>query len=420
MKTKAVRMYAQRDLRLDEYDLDPMGEDEILAEIVTDSICMSTYKAAIQGSRHKRVPEDIDKRPIVIGHEFAGRILEVGERWKDRYKPGESFTIQPNINYLNKGYAPGYSFNQFGGDATRILIPGIVMEKDCLLSYKGDAYFKASLAEPISCLIAAYKASYHTPDGKNHQTGIRPKGNLAILAGCGPMGLGAIDLAINMDVRPDVIVVTDIDAKRLERAQQILPPEKAAQNGVKLYYVNTRDMENPAAELTKFTKEGKGFDDVFILAPVASVVETGVAIAAQDACINFFSGPTDSKFSAMVNFYDIHYKGCHYMGTSGGDAEDLRDAVAMIESRRINPAVMVSHIGGLNAAADATLNLPQIPGGKKLIYTNLNMELVAIEDFAEKGKTDPMFKTLAEICIRHNMLWSAEAEKYLLENAQRI
>lgn len=421
MKAKAVRMHGEKDLRLDEYEIGPLGDDEILAQVVTDSICMSTYKAAVQGAKHKRVPEDIAQKPVVVGHEFAGTILEVGKRWKDTYRPGDHFTIQPNINYLNKGYAPGYSFERFGGDATKIIVPAVVMEKDCLLRYTGDAYFKASLAEPISCLIAAYHASYHMgADGKTHQMGIRPNGNLAILAGCGPMGLGAIDLALNMDARPSTIVVTDIDQKRLDRAKEILSPEKAARHGVRLQYVNTAGMAEPAADLLQYTEGKRGFDDVFILAPVASVVETGCAIAAQDACVNFFSGPTDTKFSAMVNFYDIHYKGCHYMGTSGGDAEDLRQAVAMIESGRIDPAVMVSHIGGLNAAADATLNLPAIPGGKKLIYTNLEMELTAIDDFAEKGKTDPLFRELARICARHGMLWSAEAEKYLLENAPKI
>ena len=45
---------------------------------------------------------------------------------------------------------------------------------------------------------------------------------------------------------------------------------------------------------------------------------------------------------------------------------------------------MVTHIGGLNAAANATINLPNIPGGKKLIYTNLDMELTDLDDFEEK------------------------------------
>ena len=31
----------------------------------------------------------------------------------------------------------------------------------------------------------------------------------------------------------------------------------------------------------------------------------------------------------------------------------------------IHPSVMVTHIGGLNVAADTTLNLPKIPGGEK-------------------------------------------------------
>ena len=34
-------------------------DDEILVRVISDSICMSSYKAAIQGEDHKRVPEDI-------------------------------------------------------------------------------------------------------------------------------------------------------------------------------------------------------------------------------------------------------------------------------------------------------------------------------------------------------------------------
>lgn len=45
MKTKAVRLYGKEDLRLEEFDLPEMKEDEILAHIISDSVCMSTYKA---------------------------------------------------------------------------------------------------------------------------------------------------------------------------------------------------------------------------------------------------------------------------------------------------------------------------------------------------------------------------------------
>jgi len=46
------------------------------------------------------------------------------------------------------------------------------------------------------------------------------------------------------------------------------------------------------------------------------------------------------------------------------------------------------------------------------------MPLTAISEFAEKGKTDPVFKTLDEICRNHNGLWSIEAENFLLKSFQ--
>lgn len=59
--------------------------------------------------------------------------------------------------------------------------------------YEGEAYYQASLAEPLSCSIGALNAAYHTQMGVyTHEMGIREGGNLAITAGAGPMGLGAL------------------------------------------------------------------------------------------------------------------------------------------------------------------------------------------------------------------------------------
>src|SRR3990172_2722174 len=96
------------------------------------------------------------------------------------------------------------------------------------------------------------------------------------------------------------------------------------------------------------------------------------------------------------------------------------EALEMTTNGLLNPAVMLTHIGGLDSAAETTLRLPAIPGGKKLIYTNVNMPLTAIDDFAPKGETDPFCKKLAEITDRHNGLWSVEGEEYLLANSERF
>ena len=116
MKTKAVRLYGKKDLRLEEFELPKIKDDEILAKITSDSICMSSYKASIQGTDHKRVPKDIATNPVIIGHEFCGELIEVGSKWQDKFKAGDKFAIQPAINEPSNIYAaPGYSFHHIGG-----------------------------------------------------------------------------------------------------------------------------------------------------------------------------------------------------------------------------------------------------------------------------------------------------------------
>jgi len=416
MKTKAVRLYGANDLRLEEFDLPNIKEDEILVKVITDSICMSSYKAVSLGEKHKRVPEDISENPIIIGHEFAGEIVEVGKKWQDQFKSGDKFAIQPALNYKGSMNSPGYSYKYFGGNCTYTIIPNEVMELGCLLPYDGESFYEASLAEPMSCIIGAFHASFHTVVGKyEHIMGTVDGGKMAILAGCGPMGLGAIDYIIHRDRKPSLLLVTDIDEERIKRAKSLFAEEEARKSGVELYFINTKKLENTREYIMSLTN-GTGFDDVLVYAPVRGIVEDADKYLGRDGCLNFFAGPTDTNFSAEINFYNVHYAGTHLIGTSGGNTDDMKESLAMSEQKLINPGVMVTHIGGLNAVADTTLNLPTIPGGKKLIYTHLDMELTSIDDFEEKGKDNKVFAGLAEITKKYKGLWSAEAEKYLLEN----
>lgn len=419
MKTMGVRLYGENDLRLEEFELPAIADDEILVENVSDSICMSSYKAAIQGTRHKRVPADIAINPVVIGHEYCGRILKVGKKWQDRFHEGERFGIQPAINLPGSMYTPGYAYMYCGGDMTFSIIDRDVLNQDCLLHFDGSAYFYGSLAEPLSCIIGAFHAQYHTERGSYvHSMGIVNGGSMAILAGAGPMGLGAIDYAINADRRPSLLVVTDVNEARLKRAASIYTAEMAMQHGVKLIYKNT-STGDAARELRELSG-GRGFDDVFVFAPVPAVIEQADAILAFDGCLNFFAGPTDTGLSARFNFYNVHYSATHIVGTSGGNTEDMIEALDMMSSGRLNPAGMITHVGGLDSVAETTLNLPGIPGGKKLCYTHISMPMTAIDDFAEKGKEDPLFARLAEICRANNGLWCAQAEEYLLANGRKI
>jgi L-sorbose 1-phosphate reductase len=420
MKTKAVRIYGKKDLRLEEFDLPEMKDDEILAQVVSDSICMSSHKAALQGAEHKRVPDDVHINPTIVGHEFAGVILDVGKKWQHKFRKGQKFSIQPAMNQMGTLEAPGYSFRYIGGDATHIIIPPIVMEADSLLAYEGEAFFPASLSEPMSCIVGAFHASYHVPPGTYvHEMGIREGGKMAILAGVGPMGLGAIDYALHQDRKPGLLVVTDIDDNRLSRAACLFTPEHAAGLGIRLVYINTGKANDPVKHLLEISGS-TGFDDVFVFAPVRQVVEQGDAILGIDGCLNFFAGPTNPEFRASFNFYNVHYAFTHIVGTSGGNTDDMKESLQLMTEGRINPAVMITHVGGLDAVVDTTLNLPDIPGGKKLIYTNISMPLVSLYKLEEKGKENKLYADLHAIVSKNDYIWSTEAEQYLLENADPI
>jgi threonine dehydrogenase-like Zn-dependent dehydrogenase len=420
MKTKAVRLYGKKDLRIEEFDLPPIREDEILAKVVSDSLCMSSYKAAIQGTDHKRIPDDAAENPVMIGHEFAGEIIEVGSRWSREFKAGDKFAIQPALNYPDGPVgilgAPGYSYPHLGGNATYVIIPREVMEMGCLLVYKGPGYYPASMAEPYSCVIGAMHANYHIKPGTYvHDMEIVDGGKMAILAGVGPMGLAAISYVLNRkDRKPSLLVVTDIDQERLNRAEQLYPPALAREGGIELHYVNTGGLNDPTSHL-KGLNGGEGFNDVFVFAPVAQVIEQADKLLAFDGCMNFFAGPADPDFSAKLNFYNVHYAFTHIVGTSGGNTDDIKESLELMEDG-MDTSGLITHIGGLDAVPEATLNLPYIPGGKKLIYNHLNMALTAISDFRKLGEDNPLFRELADICDRHNGLWSVEAEVLLLKH----
>ena len=420
MKTTAVRLYGKDDLRLEEFELPAIKDDEILAKVVSDSICMSSFKATKQGADHKRVPDDVLENPVIIGHEFSGEILEVGSKWKHKFKAGDKFSIQPALNYKGNLDAPGYSFQYIGGDATHIIIPNEVMEMDCLLSYNGDGFFPASLSEPMSCIVGAFHASYHIKTGTYiHEMGIKEGGNMAILAGAGPMGLGAIDYALHCDRKPGLLVVTDIDDDKLSRAESLFSTQEASEQGVNLVYMNTAKSQDPKADLLSLT-DGNGFDDVMVFAPVKPVIEQADGILGKDGCLNFFAGPTDPEFKAELNFYNVHYAFTHIVGTSGGNTDDMRESLELMAEGVINPAIMITHVGGLDAVVDTTKNLPNIPGGKKLIYTNIALPLFALNDLPKMAKKDSFYKGLHNIVAANAFIWNLEAERYILENGKPV
>lgn len=413
METKAVRLYGENDLRFESFELPKTGENEVLMRVMTDSLCQSTYKAVRQGKNHKRVPDDVDKNPVIIGHEMCGEIIEVGKNLTGKWKVGQKVIIQPALK-LENGHDPGYSYPYIGGAATYALVPEIVLERGCLLPFEGEGWYKGSLVEAIGCVLRGFKGLYHT-DYENYvrTDGAKVGGKLAILGGAGPMGLAAAALA-SAYAKSSLVAVVDINEERLKLAKRRYPPEKAAKSGANLVYVNTSGADDPA-KLLRELSDG-GFDDIFVMVPVGGLFTLAGEIAAEDGCINFFAGPADHALTAGINLYRIHYDGIHIVGTAGSIPEDTVDTIRLIENGVIDPAIMVSHILGLGAYADTIFAMEKPVGAKKLCYNHLDLPLVSLDDLGRLGMTDPRFRELDRLVNENGGLWSKAAEDYLLEN----
>lgn len=417
METKALRLYGVNDIRLETFQLPEISEDEVLIRVVSDSVCLSTYKAIKQGANHKRVPNDIAENPIIVGHEMCGQIVQVGGNLKNDWKVGQKIVIQPALK-LPTGYDPGYSYPYIGGNSQYAVVPKVVLERGCLLPYEGESYFEGSLVEALACCIRGYKGFYHT-DYETYERfdGAKKGGRVAILGGAGPMGIGCAELAIGY-AGVKQVAVTDLSADRLAFAQKQCSVEYAAENGVDLRYVNTSGMEDPVAYLKEIS-EG-GFDDVFVMVPVPELFTMAEAICRDDGCINFFAGPVDHHMMGSMNLYRVHYDGIHVVGTAGSIPSDMTDVIELIEKGKIHAGALVSHILGLNAAADTLFGMATPNGAKKVCYNELDLPLIAISDLKELGKDNALYAALAEIVERNGGQWCTEAENYLLANAPRL
>ena len=417
MKTTAVRLHGCNDLRVETFDLPEINENECLMRVVSDTMCTSTYKAVIQGGSHKRVPDNVEENPIIVGHEMCGELVQVGKNLQDKWQVGQRVVIQPALKLANN-YDPGYSYPYIGGNATYAVVPQVVLERGCLVPYAGDAFYKGSLVEAIGCVLRAFKGLYHTDYETYVRTdGCKEGGNFAILGGAGPMGLATIELAISYGKCKNV-VVTDLSQDRLDYAKKVCSPEAAKKKGCNLYYVNTSEMADPVSELKAIV--GDGFDDVFVMVPVPALLTQGEAILREDGCLNFFAGPAVKEMQGSLNLYRVHYDGIHLLGTAGSIPEDTVDTIKLMEDGVLDPSGMISHIMGLNAVPEAMFGMKVPNGAKKVVYNELDIPCIALADLAEAGKTDPLYAKLAELVAAAGGRWSPEAEAYLLENAPKL
>ena len=138
--------------------------EELLVRHDAVGICFSDIKVIRAGENHPRIHRKMKQDPVVLGHEVALTVMEVGEKLRGSYKPGDRFIVQADIYLGGKPYAYGYEiqggFSQYSivdwrvlaGDHGNYLVPVAA----------DDGYAEVALCEPWACVEASYTVAYRT------------------------------------------------------------------------------------------------------------------------------------------------------------------------------------------------------------------------------------------------------------------
>ena len=278
--------------------------DQILVRSDAVGLCYSDVKIIRQGGSHPWLyGRDLARRPIVQGHEVTMTVVEVGEAWRDRFRPGQRFALQADFYYRGRNLAYGYVFT--GGLAQYSLLGAAALDGDegcyAIPVPEGLGYAEVALTEPWACVEAAY-----VPRRRLH---VKADGVLWIIGRPGLEGEYRLGATL-IGTPPRKIIATDVPAALLD---QIAWPEPVLHDGL---------TPTDYASLAQAETDG-GFDDIIVLDPTAEVLDGLPAAIATGGVVNLV-GERPLGRPVQVDVGRVHYDYVVYVAARPGHRRGVR------------------------------------------------------------------------------------------------
>ncbi|BDG60158.1 zinc-dependent dehydrogenase [Caldinitratiruptor microaerophilus] len=318
---RAALLTAPNQIVLTEVPTPAAGSGEIVLRVRAATIC-GTDLRILRGKKTRGV-----RFPSVIGHEFAGEVVEVGKGVQE-FKAGDRVSVDPVIPchhcaYCQNGMenvcanrtAIGYEFD--GAFAEYVRIPATAVAGGHV--YKigdGIAWEQAALAEPLGCCI----------NGQEHaRIGL---GDVVVILGAGPIGLMHLQLARAAGARQ--IIVSEPLAHRREMAVKL-----GADRAVDPH-------EEDLQAVVKGITGGLGADAVIVAIGIPALANQALALVRKGGRVNLFAGFSAGDMPPMdVNL--IHYNEIVVTGTSALTRRHYEKALRLIEAGVVKVKELVSH-----------------------------------------------------------------------------
>jgi len=279
------------------------GANELLVRHDACGLCFSDIKVIRLGQDHPRIYRDMQKEPVVLGHEVVMTVVGVGEKLKGQYQPGDRFILQADIFVDGVGYAYGYEIQ--GGLSQYNVIDQRVLNGDhgnYLIPIRNKTgYAEAALVEPWACVIAAYYLTYRTQ--------IKEGGTAWFI---GPdEGDFSLSSGFSADQHPARIKLTNMDGAFGDWLR-----EKAKTLGVEVIEIDQipdLDGEPPIEDQC---------DDIILLAPTAELIEKVSPFITYHGILAFSTRQPFAR-KANLDIGRVHYNRWLFLGGSEKDIASI-------------------------------------------------------------------------------------------------
>ncbi len=338
---RVAMYYRNDDIRVEEMPRPRIGPGEVLLRVDASGICGSDVMEWYR----------IGKAPLVLGHEIAGEVVEVGAG-VEGVAPGDRVTATHHVpcntcRLCRRGdhslceTLRGTRFDP-GGFAEYLRIPPLQVDRGLLKLPDGVTDEQATFVEPLGCAVRGQNAA-----------DVRP-GESVLVLGSGLAGL--LHVALARARGAGLIVATDVDPYRLEAARRF---------GATLALdARTEDV----AARVRAANDGWLADKVIVCTAVPQVNEGAFALAERGGTILFFA-VVAPDVRVTYPAFDLWNRGVRIVQSYAAVLPDLAEALELIRRGRVPVADMITH----------RLPLAEAPRGFQLVARARDSIKVVIE-----------------------------------------
>ena len=312
---RVAMYYNNKDIRIEEMSTPRIGPGELLVRVEASGICGSDV---MEWYRIKRAP-------LVLGHEIAGEVVEVGEG-VDRYKKGDRVVASHHVpcntcRYCLSGHHTvcdtlrRTNFDP-GGFAEYVRLPAINVDRGVYPIPDAVSFEEATFTEPLACVLRAQRIARLQP------------GQTVLVIGSGIAGLLHIQLARTLGAGR--VVATDISETRLQAATAF---------GADVAIHATKEIPSEVRR----ANDGWLADKVFVCTGARSANLQGLESVERGGTVVFFA-PTDLGVTLPISVNDLFFRNDIALTSSyAGSPADHITAMALIRTGRLNVTRMITH-----------------------------------------------------------------------------